>query len=83
MSIPEQIGKVANSVVDSLKTNPSCLAALAVVALFGVLNYFEAERQNERMMARTQDVTNLLNKCLDANRDITHSVIPGLTEKEK
>ena len=65
MSIPEQAGKVATSVVDGLKTNPSCLAALAVVALYGVLQYFESENQNRRMMDRTQEVGQLLKECLD------------------
>jgi hypothetical protein len=64
MTIPEQAGKVANNVIDGLKANPSCLAALAVVALFGVLNYFEAERQNTRMMERTHEVGELLKSCL-------------------
>ena len=66
MTIPEQAGKVANNVVDGLKANPSCLAALAVVALFGVLNYFESERQNARMLERTQEVGGLLKQCLAA-----------------
>jgi hypothetical protein len=65
MSIPEQAGKVATSVVEGLKNNPSCLAALAVVALYGVLQYFESENQNRRMMDRTQEVGKLLQECLD------------------
>jgi hypothetical protein len=66
MSIPEQAGKVATSAIDAMKTNPSCLAALLVVALFGILNYFESERQNTRMMERTKEVGELLNSCLAA-----------------
>jgi len=69
MGAVEEGGKVASSVVEKLGANPSCLAALAVVALFGVLNYFEAERQNSRMMARAEDVNHLLQECLDTNRD--------------
>jgi hypothetical protein len=65
MSIPEQAGKVATSVIDGLKSNPSCLAALAVVALYGVLQYFESENQNRRMMDRTKEVGELLQTCLD------------------
>lgn len=65
MSIPEQAGKVATSVIDGLKTNPSCLAALAVVALFAVLQYFENEHQNDRIMQRTQELGSLLNRCID------------------
>jgi hypothetical protein len=81
-TVPEEVGKVAGSVVDKLGSNPSCLAALAVVALFGVLNYFESERQNTRMMARTQEVGALLKECLDSipDRQSTRSIpAPFLT----
>lgn len=64
MSIPEQAGNLAGKVVDGLKTNPSCLAALAVVALYGLLQYFESENQNQRMMDRTKEVGDLLRQCL-------------------
>lgn len=68
MTIPEQAGKVATSAIDALKTNPSCLAALAVVALYGVLQYFESEHQNDRMIARTQQIGELLDRCLSAKQ---------------
>jgi hypothetical protein len=78
MGAIEEGGKVATSVIEGLKTNPSCLAALAVVALFGLLNFFEDSRQNDRMMARAADVNNLLKECLDSNRDQqTTRSIPG------
>lgn len=77
MGAIEEGGKVAASVVEGLKTNPSCLAALAVVGLFGILSYFENTQQNERMMKRSEEVSELLNKCLDANRDITKSITEG------
>jgi hypothetical protein len=64
MSIPEQTGKVATSLIDGLKSNPSCLAALAVVALFAVIQYFDNRQQNERMLMRTTEVGKLLDKCL-------------------
>jgi hypothetical protein len=64
MSIPEQAGNLAGKVVEGLKTNPSCLAALAVVALYGLLQYFESENQNQRMMDRTKEVGDLLRQCL-------------------
>jgi hypothetical protein len=75
----EEGSKVAGAVVDKLGANPSCLAALAVVALFGVLNYFEAERQNSRILQRTADVNALLKECLDTNHDMlsTRSIPPG------
>jgi hypothetical protein len=65
MTIPEQAGKVATSAIDAMKANPSCLAALLVVALFGVLQYFEDVRQNERMEQRVVEVSKLLNSCFD------------------
>ena len=69
MSIPEQAGKVATSAIDAMKTNPSCLAALLVVALFGVLNYFEDVRQTERMAQRVAEVSKLLDRCFDVMPD--------------
>jgi hypothetical protein len=64
VSIPEQAGNLAGKVVDGIKGNPSCLAALAVVALYGLLQYFESENQNQRMMDRTKEVGELLRQCL-------------------
>lgn len=64
MSIPEQTGKVATSLIEGLKTNPSCLAALAIVALFAILQYFDNRQESERIMLRTQEVTKLLDRCL-------------------
>lgn len=73
MSIPEQAGSVAGKVVEGLKTNPSCLAALAIVALYGILQYFESENQNQRMMDRTKEVGELLRQCL-IDRETTRSI---------
>jgi hypothetical protein len=67
MSIPEQTGKVATSLIEGLKQNPSCLAALAVVSLFAVIQYFDSREQNERMLLRTTEVSKLLDRCLSAN----------------
>jgi hypothetical protein len=67
MSIPEQTGKVATSLIEGLKTNPSCLAALAIVALFAILQYFDNRQENDRIMLRTQEVTKLLDKCMTNN----------------
>jgi hypothetical protein len=69
MGAVEEGGKVAGAVVEKLGANPSCLAALAVVALFGLLNYFEDSRQNDRMMARAEDVNNLLRQCIAGIHD--------------
>jgi hypothetical protein len=68
MSLPEQAGKVATNAIDAMKTNPSCLAALMVVALFAVLNYFEDERQTERMEQRVDVVQDLLNRCFPTGK---------------
>lgn len=67
MGAAEEAGKVATSVVDGLKTNPSCLAALAVVALYGVLQYFEADHHNQRIIERTKEIGELLQQCLADN----------------
>jgi hypothetical protein len=66
MSIPENASKVATSAIDAMKTNPSCLAALLVVALFAVLQYFEDSRQSERMEQRVVEVGKLLNMCFQS-----------------
>jgi hypothetical protein len=67
MTLPEQAGKVATAAIEGMKSNPSCLAALLVVALFGLLNYFEQERQTERMEQRVAEVSKLLNLCFSGD----------------
>jgi hypothetical protein len=67
-SVPEEAGKVAVSAVEALKSNPSCLAALLVVALFAILSYFEDSRQSERMELRVAEVAKLLNACFDVTK---------------
>jgi hypothetical protein len=63
MSIPEQAGKVASSVVDGLKANPSCLAAIAVLAIFTAMQYLADERADARQTRRFDAVVSLLNRC--------------------
>jgi len=63
MSIPEQAGRIANNVVDGLKQNPSCLAALAVLTIIAVLHYFSAEREAMRQARRFDAVVAMLNRC--------------------
>jgi hypothetical protein len=63
MSIPQEAGKVATSVVDGLKQNPSCLAALAVLTIIAVLHYFSAEREAARQSRRFDAVVAMLNRC--------------------
>jgi hypothetical protein len=74
VSIPEQAGNIAGKTIDALKSNPSCLAALAVVALYGLLQYFESENQNQRMMDRTKEIAGLLDRCL-VDKQSTQSII--------
>ena len=63
MTVPEQVGGVAKSAIDAMRTNPSCLAALLVVGMFVVGQWFEAERQEKRWETRMQAVVNLMNRC--------------------
>lgn len=65
MGAVEEGGKVASSVVEGLKQNPSCLAALAIVALFSVLQYFKEARNDERAQQRTAAIESLLTKCME------------------
>lgn len=66
MSIPEEAGKTISNVADALKTNPSCLAAITLAAIFGILTYLtlrdeQAQTQQRQML--------LLEKCFPTPRD--------------
>jgi hypothetical protein len=63
MGVVEEGGKVAGSVIEGLKSNPSCLAALAVLAIIAVLHYFSAEREAMRQARRFDAVVSMLNRC--------------------
>lgn len=65
MSVPEQVGKVASGTVDALKTNPSCLAAIILAALFAILTYIAMQREAERYNARVETMMSLINRCMD------------------
>jgi hypothetical protein len=56
-----EIGKSVSSVAESLKDNPSCLAAILLAAMFAVLTYFsmrqDREYYQERQMALIQRCT--------------------------
>jgi hypothetical protein len=82
MGAVEEGGKVASSIVEGLKANPSCLAALAVVALYGVLQYFENDHQNQRMIERTKEVGAMLDKCITARNTSQLEKIPWSTAKD-
>lgn len=78
MGAVEEGGKVASSVVEGLKTNPSCLAALAVVTVFGVLQYFESENQNARIIDRTKEIGTLLERCIPQQKTGAQSDVLGI-----
>lgn len=56
----EEAGKVATSAVEALKTNPSCLAAIMLAALFAGLTFYALQRDADRR-AKTTDI--LLERC--------------------
>jgi hypothetical protein len=60
-NVPEEIQKTVTSVTEALKTNPSCLAAILLAAIFALLTYFsmtiERHEAHERAMA-------LITKCV-------------------
>lgn len=63
MTLPEA-GKAVTAAVEGLKTNPSCLAAILLAALFAGLIYIASQREAERSNARFQTAMTLLNGCL-------------------
>ena len=66
MSMPEEAGKAVSSVVDGLKGNPSCLAAIVLAALFAVLTFYAMQKDAERK-AKTVDI--LLQHCIYPGAD--------------
>lgn len=64
MSIPEQASKVATSAIEGLKTNPSCLAAILLAALFAILVYIGGQREGERAQRRLEVTMEMLNTCV-------------------
>ena len=62
MTIPDQVGKVATSTVDALKSNPGLLVLvmlqLATLAMIYVVNDRNNARRQERELI-------LLDRCLD------------------
>ena len=64
MTVPEQVGKVATGAIDALKTNPSCLAAILLAALFAVLVYVGSQREGERAQRRLEVTMEMLQSCI-------------------
>lgn len=44
----EEVGKVATSAIDAMRSNPACLAALILAAMFVGLIYFHTQREGDR-----------------------------------
>src|SRR5262245_10658547 len=86
MTVPEQAGKVATSAIDAFKTNPSCLAAILLAALFAFLTYIGLQREAERSQKRLEGVVGILNRCLDnehddeRSRDELQGLVPALLQ---
>ena len=75
MSLTEQAGKVANSVVDTLKSQPLALALIVLNVLYlGVMFWIWQETSTRR----AEMVTNVLKSCLDLEekRGFTWSPAP-------
>ena len=64
MTLPEQAGKVATGAIDALKTNPSCLAAILLAALFAILVYIGSQREGERAQRRLEITMEMLQSCV-------------------
>jgi hypothetical protein len=64
MTLPEAGGKVATAAIEGLKTNPSCLAAILLAALFAILVYIGGQREGERAQRRLEITMDMLNTCV-------------------
>lgn len=66
MGAVEEGGKVATSIVDGLKNNPSCLAAILLAAMFALLTFFALQRADQR----NQDARMaMLERCFPLDRN--------------
>lgn len=63
MTLPE-VGKVAGSAIEAMRTNPSCLAALLVVAMFAALMYFDSRAQSRSDDIRISALQKILETCV-------------------
>jgi len=63
MGAGEEVGKVASETVAAVKTNPSCLAAILLAAMFAVLTYVAFQRDADR---RSRTVEIVLSRCFGA-----------------
>jgi hypothetical protein len=66
-TIPEEAGRVATSAIEGLKTNPSCLAAILLAALFALLTFFALQGEERRAHDRMMEISKLLHACYPAS----------------
>jgi len=67
MNIPEEVGKVANTVVDSLRGEPISLALIVMNIIFvGAAGYWAHEvngRTNQQFAIKDALIEKLINQC--------------------
>ena len=75
MSVTEQAGKVASSVVDAMKSQPLALALILINVLYLGIMFWVWHETSSR---RSELVTNVLKSCLDLEdkRGFTWSPAP-------
>ena len=62
MSLPEEVGKVAASAIDGLKSNPLCLAVVLLTIVLAVLAFYRERHSQEE---RSRIVTELVERCME------------------
>jgi hypothetical protein len=62
MSLPEEVGKVATSAVDALKSNPLCLAVVLLTIVLSLLAFYRERHSQEE---RSKVVTELIERCME------------------
>jgi hypothetical protein len=71
-TIPEEAGKVATSAIEGLKTNPACLAAIIMAAIFAAMFFFIGQQNERRSHERMVEVVKLLQVCFPAGGEPTY-----------
>jgi hypothetical protein len=76
MSLPQEAGKVATSVIDSLKTQPLSLALVVMnLALLAIL-YFGISTSQETRKHEFELMVNNQRDLRDAQKDIRQNMVP-------
>lgn len=67
MSIPGEVGKVATSTIDAMRSQPGLLAVIIMQVVTMAILYFIVDANNERRQAREMA---LMERCLpDHNKE--------------